>query len=161
MTDVTTETAAEAVPREQVLDAIHEVVRQQAQVAHGEAALASARRRLREAVARLSRLYHARADDVALPPPAAAALEEAVEEEASGALARGASHGDAEEHAGTLRDRIVGVMEASPREVYTPARLAPLVGSENRDSVRNTLLVLAAKGRIEKVGAGQYRARSA
>jgi len=32
------------------------------------------------------------------------------------------------------------------------------VGSRNRDSIRNTLLVLAAKGRIEKVGAGQYRA---
>lgn len=155
------ETAAETVSREQVLDAISEVVRQQAQVAHGEAALAAARRRLREAVARLSRLYHARAEGVALPPSAAAALEEAAEEEASGAVAREARQGGAEDQAGTLRDRLVGVMEATPREVYTPARLAPLVGSDNRDSVRNTLLVLAAKGRIEKVGAGQYRARSA
>jgi hypothetical protein len=42
--------------------------------------------------------------------------------------------------------------------VYTPARLSPLVSSPNRDSIRNTLLVLAAKGKIEKVGAGRYRA---
>jgi hypothetical protein len=34
-----------------------------------------------------------------------------------------------------------------------------MVGSSNRDSIRNTLLVLAAKGRIEKRGAGQYQAR--
>ncbi len=50
-------------------------------------------------------------------------------------------------------------MEAAPDEVYTPARLAPAVGSRNRDSIRNTLLALAAKGRIEKLGAGRYRAR--
>jgi len=49
-------------------------------------------------------------------------------------------------------------MEAHPGEVFTPARLAPLVGSQNRDSIRNTLLVLAAKGRIEKRGPGQYQA---
>ena len=35
-----------------------------------------------------------------------------------------------------------------------------MLGSSNRDSVRNTLLVLAAKGRIEKRGAGQYQART-
>jgi hypothetical protein len=50
-------------------------------------------------------------------------------------------------------------MEASPDEVFTPARLAPMLGTSNRDSVRNTLLVLATKGRIEKRGAGQYQAR--
>jgi hypothetical protein len=100
-------------------------------------------------------MYHARREAVALPPSAAMALEEAaIEEEAPDALARE----EADEPAGTLRDRIVGAIEASPGEVYTPARLAPLVGSINRDSVRNTLLVLAAKGRIEKVGPGQYRA---
>jgi|SRR6185437_235661 len=158
MTEITTELGAEAVSRTTVLDAISEVVRQQAQVERCETALASARARLRDSVAKLSRMYHARRDGVALPPSAAMALAEAaVEEEASDALARD----EADEPAGTLRDRIVGTMEASPEEVYTPARLAPLVGSMNRDSVRNTLLVLAAKGRIEKVGPGQYRARSA
>jgi hypothetical protein len=59
----------------------------------------------------------------------------------------------------SLRERIMAVMEASPAKVFTPARLAKAIGWQNRDSVRNTLLVLAAKGKIEKVGAGQYRGR--
>jgi hypothetical protein len=59
----------------------------------------------------------------------------------------------------SLRERIVAVMEASPAKVFTPARLAKAIGWQNRDSIRNTLLVLAAKGKIEKVGAGQYRGR--
>ncbi len=77
-----------------------------------------------------------------------------------GQIPRGAA-GDlvSEQPAGTLRERILSVMEASPDVVHTPARLAPLVSSPNRDSIRNTLLVLAAKGRIDKVGAGHYQAR--
>lgn len=59
----------------------------------------------------------------------------------------------------TLRARIVAAIEAHPGEMFTPARLAPVVGSRNRDSIRNTLLVLAAKGLIDKRGAGQYQAR--
>jgi len=58
----------------------------------------------------------------------------------------------------TLRDRIVVQMAASPEETFTPARLAPIVSATSRDAVRNTLLVLAEQGRIEKVGPGQYRA---
>jgi hypothetical protein len=50
-------------------------------------------------------------------------------------------------------------MQASPEETFTPGRLAHEIGSQNRDSVRNTLLVLASKDKIEKVGVGKYRAR--
>jgi len=59
----------------------------------------------------------------------------------------------------TLRDRIVARMAANPEETFTPALLAPLVGATSRDTVRNTLLVLAVKGRIMKIGEGQYRAQ--
>jgi hypothetical protein len=58
----------------------------------------------------------------------------------------------------TLRGRIVATMAESPAEVFTPARLAPRVRAASRDTVRNTLLVLSAQGRIEKVGPGRYRA---
>ncbi len=146
-------TATEQVSREQVLEAISEVVSQQAHVVRTEAALAAAQRRLSDSVARLSRLYRARGEGLPLPPLAASAIEADERDEA---------RCEAEEaRGGTLRERILAVMAASPLEVYTPARLAPEVGSANRDSVRNTLLVLAAKGKIEKVGAGQYRARAA
>ena len=56
-----------------------------------------------------------------------------------------------------MRTRILRAMEARPGEVLTAAILAPLVAARSRDAVRNALLVLAAKGRIEKVGLGQYR----
>lgn len=58
----------------------------------------------------------------------------------------------------TLRGRILSTMGACPAEVFTPARLAPIVRAGSRDTVRNTLLVLAKLGRIEKLGPGQYRA---
>jgi hypothetical protein len=57
----------------------------------------------------------------------------------------------------SLRERILTVMSADPDAVFTPARLAPAISWGNRNSIRNTLLVLAGKGKIEKVGAGQYR----
>jgi hypothetical protein len=144
----------ESVSREEVLEAMAEVMERQGRVARAEAALEAARRRLGESVARLSRVSAARGQGVDLPPLAIVALS---------APASGAATSDSEpmEQSGTLRERIMAVMEASPEAVYTPARLAPLVGSQNRDSVRNTLLVLAAKGRIEKRGAGQYQARRA
>lgn len=59
--------------------------------------------------------------------------------------------------AATMRARILEAMGARPGEVLTTASLASIVGAESRDSVRNTLLALAAKGRIEKVGLGRYR----
>jgi hypothetical protein len=58
----------------------------------------------------------------------------------------------------TLRARILVTMAESPGEVFTPARLAPIVRAASRDTVRNTLLELAKQGRIEKLGPGQYRA---
>jgi hypothetical protein len=140
--------AMESVSREAILEAMAEVMVRQARVSRAEAALAAARRRLGESVTRLSRVSAARGESVDLPPLAAFAL--ATEDATSGA--------ETTEWSGTLRERIVAVMEKSPELVHTPAGLAPLVGSQNRDSVRNTLLVLAAKGRIEKVGAGQYQA---
>jgi hypothetical protein len=143
-------TATSSVSREEVLEAMAQVMERQARVTRAEAALAAARRRLVESVARLSRISAARGESLDLPPLAAFAL----------AAEEGASDAETTTWSGTLRERIVAVIKASPEVVYTPARLAPLVGSQNRDSVRNTLLVLAAKGRIEKVGAGQYQART-
>ncbi|MFT3769636.1 MAG: hypothetical protein QM820_29725 [Minicystis sp.] len=58
----------------------------------------------------------------------------------------------------SLRERVLSQVTANAEEVFTPARVSTLVGA-SRDSVRNTLLVLAEKGRIEKLGPGQYRAR--
>jgi len=58
------------------------------------------------------------------------------------------------------RDRIIEQMAARSEETFTPERLAPLVDATSRDTVRNMLLVLAEKGRIVKVGEGQYRAQS-
>jgi hypothetical protein len=57
----------------------------------------------------------------------------------------------------SMRARILQRMADRPEEVFTPAKLAPLVGATTRDSVRNTLLVLHAKGHIAKVGPGQYQ----
>ena len=144
--------ATDTVSREDALEAMAEVMERQARVARAEAALAFARRRLSESVTRLSHVHRACGESL----PALAGL---VLAELSGAEGM-ADVGADEERAGTLQQRIVRVMEASPAEVYGPARLAPAVGSTNRDSIRNTLLALAAKGRIEKVGAGQYRART-
>jgi len=59
----------------------------------------------------------------------------------------------------SMRARIVQTMSARPEEVFTPAKIAPLVGAKTRDRARNTLLALAAQGRIEKLAPGQYRAR--
>jgi hypothetical protein len=139
-------------PSEDMLDAMAEVMERQARVARAEAALAAARRRLGDSVARLSGVARDGGERIALPPFVAIALQ----------LDPGLPAADAlqnEERTGTLRKRIVAIMAASPGETFTPARLAPLVGSGNRDSVRNTLLVLAAKGQIDKLGAGLYRAR--
>jgi len=59
----------------------------------------------------------------------------------------------------SLRERIVQMLGARPEEVFTPAKVAALVGARTRDCARNTLLALASQRRIEKVGPGQYRAR--
>lgn len=142
--------AMESSSHEAVLEAMAEVMERQARVNRAEAALAAARRRLSQSISRLSRL-RAASDAVDLPPHVSVDL-------APEGLPSEPTAGD-DERPGTLRERILAVMEASPGEVYTPARLAPAVGSRNRDSIRNTLLVLAAKGRIEKVGAGRYQAR--
>lgn len=104
----------------------------QARVARAEAALAAAKKRMALSEQRLGRLRAGRGAEVRESAPAAAV---------------------------TLRTRIVEAMKARRGEVLTPAKIAALVGATNRDSVRNTLLVLAGQGRIEKVGVGQYRAK--
>lgn len=76
------------------------------------------------------------------------------------AITRGPFERSSKEPGSTLRERVLAAMMERPREVFTPARLAPLVRAASRDTVRNTLLVLSAKGRIEKVGPGRYRALS-
>jgi hypothetical protein len=170
--------ATDTASREDVLEAMAEVMERQARVARAEAALAAARRRLGDSVTRLSRLARARGNTADLPPLAVAAIAADQPGEAGEASSAGESGSPAvwgqsprqggsaadtadpvDERAGTLRERILTVIEANPEAVHTPARLAPLVGSPNRDSVRNTLLVLAAKGKIEKVSLGHYQAR--
>jgi hypothetical protein len=141
----------EAVSHEDVLDAMAEVMERQARVARGEAALATAKRRLGESLSRLSRLHRARGES--LDPAALHAIVSAALE------GRPPGGDDDAAPSVSLRVRILTVMQASPDEVFTPARLAPEIGSKNRDSVRNTLLVLASKGKIEKVSAGKYRAQ--
>lgn len=134
-----------------------EVMDRQARVTRAESALDQARRRLGESVDRLSRV--ATAQGIALPPLGAALLQH--HGGITGTVPGEHSEGTAprERPTSTLRARIVSVMEASPDKVFTPARLVPRLGTSNRDSIRNTLLVLAAKGLIEKRGAGQYQAR--
>lgn len=125
------------------VDLLSALVEEEARVARAEAALAAARERLFALQVRFGRLAPLSTGDVAAAtgrPPRAR---------------RCARAGDGQP---SMRARILAQMAASPGEVFTPARLAPLVDATSRDSVRNTLLVLHAKGRIEKVGPGQYRA---
>ena len=141
----------EAVSREDVMDAMAEVMEKQARVARVEAALALAKRRLGESLSRLSRLHSARGE--VLDPEALSAIVR------TAIAARKPRVDGGEAPAKSLRVRILTAMQERPGEVFTPARLAPEIGSNNRDSVRNTLLVLAGQGKIEKVGAGRYRAQ--
>ena len=136
---------------EEVCEALAEVMDREARVARADGALQAARRRLGEAMARFRGAAEARDAGVELSPRAAALLEEIA------ALPAGTLP-DASTLV-SLRKRIVAVLEANPGEVYTPARLAPLVGHSRRDTIRNSLFVLATRGRIEKLGPGQYRAR--
>ncbi|APR76485.1 Hypothetical protein A7982_01832 [Minicystis rosea] len=130
------------VGNEGALDVLAALIEEEARVARAEAVLAEARRRLsvlqeryRQLVPPLSALV--------LPPPALPAKR--------GPRPRAVESG------GTMRTRILRAMEARPDEVLTAAMLAPAVAARSRDAVRNALLVLAAKGKIEKVGLGQYR----
>jgi len=139
-----------AASRDGVLGVLHEVLAEQAQVARAEAVLAAARRRLEASEAKLGRLM-----------PVEPALAELLT--ANGVTPR-APRGprdprDRDRPDTTMRARILEVMAASPAEVFTPARLTPLVDARSRDSVRNTLLVLARGRKVEKLGPGQYRAK--
>jgi hypothetical protein len=122
-----------------------EVMERQARVHRAESSLSQARRRLGEAV---DRLTHAKQRGATVPPLGAALLQH---------------HGGivsvpGETPPGTLRERIVAVMAAAPGERFTVARVALALDHDNRDSIRNTLLVLASAARVEKVGIGEYRA---
>jgi hypothetical protein len=144
---VSTELNEGGVSREQILEALAEVVRRQSRVARAEAQLASARSDLDASVARLADLSRERGEGLGLPSLEALAIEAPLPAPR------------AADPAGTLRARMIALLEASPEEVLTTAQVAAGVGARNRDSVRTTLLALAARGKVEKVGAGQYRAR--
>jgi hypothetical protein len=141
----------EAHHSEEALLALANVMQDQARVARAEAAVTAARRRLNQSVARFNGIARSEEGSSDVRPLVADDL-----------LFKGAldplDPSDTE-HEGTLRDRIVAAMEASPHRVFTSADLAAVLEGSNRDSIRNTLLVLAAKGRIEKRGEGRYRAR--
>jgi hypothetical protein len=124
----------------------------EARVHRAESTLNQARRRLGEALDRLGR---ARQRGVDVPPLGAALLEH----RASIAPVPRETLPPREKLPGSLRERIVVALEAAPSETFTVARVALTLDHDNRDSIRNTLLVLAAAGRVEKVGVGQYRAK--
>lgn len=141
---------APAEPAAVVADLMADVMHCQAQVSRAEATLTNARGRLTTALGRLARAAQGRGEP--LPPLAAAVVE-------CGDLAPTDEQPPEEPSPGTLRERIAAVIDAAPGEVFTPATVGRALESPNRDSIRNTLLVLAAKGRVEKLGPGQYQAR--
>ena len=100
--------ATDPVSREDVLEAMAQVMDRQARVVRAEAALASARRRLSESVTHLSHVHRARGESLDLPPLAGLVLD-ALEAATVGEHAAGGEGDD--ERAGTLRQRIVAVME--------------------------------------------------
>jgi hypothetical protein len=57
-----------------------------------------------------------------------------------------------------VRARVLAEMEARPDEVFTAPALAGALDAKGQ-SVRNALVELARKGKIERVAVGQYRAR--
>src|SRR5262249_40546802 len=128
---------------DEVLDAVAEVMERQARVNRAEASLAGARQRLGESVGRLSRVASNRGVEV--PPLVAAVIQhnEGLASPAERHAPPGERSATQGEHTATLRDRIVAVLDASPEQVFTPALVARALGTRNRDSVRNSLLVLA------------------
>jgi hypothetical protein len=133
---------------EDVLAIMADVMDREARVHRAESALNRARRRLGEAV---DRLIGARQSGAAVPPLGAALLEH------HGGVS--VSPEPREMPPGTLRERIVAALAAEPGETFTVARVALALDHDNRDSIRNALLVLASAGRVEKVGIGEYRAK--
>jgi hypothetical protein len=129
-----------------------DVLDRQARVHRAESALIQARHRLEEAVNRLARA----GDRGAKLPPLGAAL---LAHRASVAPVSRETLPPRETPPGSLRGRIVAALEAAPGETFTVLRVAAALGHDNRDSIRNTLLVLAGAGRVEKVGIGEYRAK--
>lgn len=139
--------------REDVLTLMAEVLDRQARVHRAESALIQARHRLEEAVSRLGRAKQRGAD---VSPLGEALLAHRT---ANVAPVSRETLPPRETPPGSLRERIVAALEAAPGETFTVLRVAAALGHDNRDSVRNTLLVLAGAGRVEKVGIGEYRAK--
>jgi hypothetical protein len=137
---------------EDVLVLMADVMDREARVHRAESTLNQARRRLGEALDRLGRARQRGAD---VPPLGAALLEH----RANAAPVPREELPPREKPLGTLRERIVAALEAAPGETFTVARMALVLDHGNRDSIRNTLLVLAAAGRVDKLGVGQYRAK--
>src|SRR5262249_53673087 len=115
----------------------------QTRVARAEAALARAQRALQDTLIRLAGLAVDPDVRAQLPAHIVAAMERTPAEEAPDR---------------NLRQRIITAMEAQPTEVFTPTRLAPLVATTKRDSIRNALLALAGSGKIQKISDGNYQA---
>jgi hypothetical protein len=120
------------------------VLTAEARVESARATLAAATRRLAVLQARFARLGRPAA------AIAATCLGEAIGDKVLVMEARDGS---------TMRARILERLARCPDEVFTPATLGPLVGAGSRDSVRNTLLALAARGQIDKLGPGRYTAK--
>ncbi len=135
---------------EEALTALADVMQKQARLVRAEASVLAARRHLNGSVRRFKTVVRSWGAVAGVSPSVADAL---LLDDGKGSL----EFSDMEQD-GTLRDRIVTAIEANPGQVFTSARVATTIGASNRDSVRNTLLVLAAKDRIEKVGEGQYQA---
>lgn len=131
-------------PPEGVLEVLAALLEEQAKVARVEVALAAAKERL----AALQDRYRALGGVVPEPGDAWPSLLSERQARCGRVVHEGGC---------SMRSRILAEMEARAGEILTPAQLAPLVEARSRDAVRNALLVLAEKGKIEKVGLGQYR----
>ncbi|MGD0076293.1 MAG: hypothetical protein ABSD31_18440 [Candidatus Binataceae bacterium] len=60
---------------------------------------------------------------------------------------------------GTMTGKILKTLETSPKQTFSPAQLAERLAIKNIKSLKSTLLRLAQRRSIRKVGSGAYAAR--
>jgi hypothetical protein len=59
----------------------------------------------------------------------------------------------------TMTDNILKTLEAAPKQTFSPPQLADRLAIKNINSLASTLMRLAQKRRIRKVGSGVYAAK--
>ncbi len=104
--------------------------------------VAKLREDLREAEAERDELLASQRDTESLPPT----------------LENSAPPVEPAQRAMTIADRIVGLLGQTPGGVLTASEVAGMLDLGNLQTVRSTLARLAARGQIENVDHGKYRA---